>query len=166
MAEPLPSMHKAGIPSPIASQRMLLGEKNSCVCHLIEMVVSSGLGNNSLTWDFYFWEMEHWTIGPNLNLQACHCMDLVCGLQNCQPDGHMWLGIHYDTCPWRAQDVQVFIYLGCCPCPSEKLAFLAVPFDSMGYTYISDYAADQLSYTYRGCFPPWLWISWCWQVMA
>lgn len=27
MAEPLPSMHKAGIPSPIASQRMLLGEK-------------------------------------------------------------------------------------------------------------------------------------------
>lgn len=38
------------------------------------------------------------------------------------------------TCPWRVQDVRVFVYLGCCLCPSEKLAFLALRCDSMGYS--------------------------------
>jgi hypothetical protein len=68
-----------------------------CICHLIEMAVSSKPENYALSWDFYFREMKHCTICHSWNLQSCHCMDLI-----------VWSHVAWPYCshPWRALNVQ------------------------------------------------------------
>lgn len=161
MGEHLPGIHKAYIPAPTPSRCTGGGGEIPALAIWWWCL----LGNNGLTWDFYFRELEHWTICQSLNLQSCHCLHLMCGLQSCQPDGNMWQV--FLRLPLKSSGCTGVCLLGMLPLSLWEAGFLSTPLWQYGILIrFSEHGADQRSYTYLGCFPPGLWISWCWQVMA